>query len=61
MSQCTTIHINPRDKNDTMERNKKQLFFQKYSSLKDLITKDVDKPMQSALNVIRNQQSKGMI
>jgi len=44
-----------------MERHKKQLFFQKYSSLNDLTTKDVDKPVQSALNVIKNQKSEEVI
>jgi len=44
-----------------MERNKKQLFFQKYSSLIDLTIKAVDKITQFALNVIKNQQSKEVI
>jgi len=34
-----------------MERHKKQLFFQKYSSLKDLTTKDVDRIILFELNL----------
>jgi len=34
-----------------MEHYKKQLFFQKYSSLKDLTTKDVDRTIPFELNL----------
>jgi hypothetical protein len=34
-----------------MELHKKQLFFQKYSSLKDLTTKDVDRTVLFELNL----------